>query len=181
MADDDKPIRAELIKHLTKEIEVLSTNVITTRLRAAFTVWIGPIVLLGALVVRQNARGITISPEPRLLAAFGILFGLYMFLAYVSGRIERYVANKCNEWRKLIALVASGATLDLKTLEPLQDPQLPANVRLTYFGLFAAMFFSFVAIVAIIYQLGVLSGTVTPVQGASSAVSLPAAAPNRTP
>ncbi len=155
--EPDVGLRTELIKHLSKEIEVLSTNIISTRLRATFTVWIGPFILLGALVIRQKPSRIVITVDDYpLVAAFVLLGMLYLLIAYAAGRMERYVANKCNEWRDLMVLVSLEQTLEADVIRAsLHDPYLSRKVQIAYAGVFAAMFASFIVILYIVIHIDV--------------------------
>ena len=156
--EPDVGLRTELIKHLSKEIEVLSTNIISTRLRATFTIWIGPFVLLGALVIRQKPGHVvlTVNDYP-LIAAFVLLGVLYLLIAYAAGRMERYVADKCNEWRDLLVLVLVEQTLKADAIRTsLHDPYLHRKVQIAYAGVFAAMFASFILILYIVIHVDVV-------------------------
>ncbi|MBI1803074.1 MAG: hypothetical protein HY033_05985 [Ignavibacteriae bacterium] len=156
LTPDSLPLRAELIKHLSKEIEVLSTNMITTRLRAAFTVWVGPYILLGALVLKQQLSAVVMRLDPLGVSLLALVFGLYLSLAYIAGRMERYGALKCNEWRDLITRLGLKQNLDLDEVkELLLDNYLHRRIRIAYVFVWVAMFTSFVIILYILVHLGV--------------------------
>ncbi|SRR6266481_7402934 len=84
--------KTELINHLSKEIEVLSTNMITTRLKAAFTIWIGPYILLGALVIRHQQTAAIVHIDRSVMWWLAVVSVLYLSVAYIGGQMEHYVA-----------------------------------------------------------------------------------------
>lgn len=147
------PLRAELINHLSKEIEVLSTNVVTTRLKAAFTVWIGPYLLLGAVLIRQQQNH-PIALDYSVLLAVGIIFVLYLALAYAAGRIEHYVSAKCNEWRDLIAALSFESELNIeRARQLLRDKYLEDKVQKAYMTIWLLMSLAFASILYLVWHL----------------------------
>ncbi len=150
-------LRAELISHLSKEIEVLSTNMISTRLKAAFTIWIGPYILLGALLIRPQQTTVAAHLDLCIVGLLVTVSAFYLLMAYVAGSIERYVAAKCNEWRDLIARLSLEAELDIKEVKRLsQDADLQKSVLSSYIYVWLIMFLSFAAILFIvIHTMGI--------------------------
>jgi hypothetical protein len=154
MESPESPMRAALISHLSKEIEILSTNMVTTRLKATFTFWVGPFLLLGALVIRPQPISIPIRFDLPLGWSLLLLGLIYLVSAYIGGRLEHYAATKCNEWRDLIAQASLESTLALNDVRRLLlDSYLPQRVRLAYLAVFALTFSSFGIILFVLIHL----------------------------
>src|SRR5712692_5849524 len=103
MAQEDK-----LIDYLSKEIETQTNNLMTFRARINLAVFVGPFVLMGSLVFRNDIpRGIHLWSIKTLIPAT-VLALIYITLGWVCCSIETQIWRKCNIWRKLIAELSSG-------------------------------------------------------------------------
>ena len=91
----------QLIGHLSKEIEMIMNNAVSFRMRSAFTVWIGPYILLGSvLIVTKGEIVFTFGDSTRDAT---ILAGVtYFCLGVAGGLLERGAWRRCNELRRLI-------------------------------------------------------------------------------
>lgn len=79
----------EVIEHLSKEIETTTTNMMVYRSKIAFAVFLGPFLLLLAVVA--NTRGLSISLNLGWIAtvAIGIVWCFcFLTLAFMNARIE---------------------------------------------------------------------------------------------
>src|SRR5260370_30348292 len=130
----------------------MSTNMTTNRYKAVFTIWTGPFLLLGAYVIRQQPTSMRF--DLRITVLFSILALLYLAIAYIASRIEKYGVEKCNEWRVLIAHLSLSSPETMVTLDEvkdrLPDKDLPKKLRPTYFALFTLMCLSFLTILLIV-------------------------------
>lgn len=101
--------REKIIDHLTKEIEVLTTNIMTFRIRAAFTVWVGPFFLLGSLIIATDGSFQLNTNNMNFIYLVAILACLiFVALGIVAGGIEQQVWSQCDKWRRAISRIATG-------------------------------------------------------------------------
>ena len=140
--------KTEIINHLTKEIEILSTNIMNFRTRISFSLWIGPFLILGSVIVSapKNGLGLSISDRGAWIAV--VLAAIaFVGLGGIAGGIEHQAWNKCNEWRRCIIRLQSDATMTEKELESfLVDEKIAKNIRLFYEIVFLAILLPFGAI-----------------------------------
>src|SRR5881227_2227157 len=101
---------AELIDYLSKEIETQTNNLMTFRARINLAVFVGPFVLMGSLVFRNDIpRGIHLWSAKTLIPAT-LLALIYLTMGWVCCSIETQIWRQCNIWRKLIAELSSSET-----------------------------------------------------------------------
>jgi hypothetical protein len=144
MAHEDK-----LIDYLSKEIETQTNNLMTFRARINLAVFVGPFVLMGSLVIRNDIpRGIHLWSVKTLLPAT-VLALIYLTLGWVCGSIEIQIWKKCNEWRKLIAELSSG---DTRTVSA-DQLEFPHRLRMAYLVVYSAMILAFVCVGILISQV----------------------------
>lgn len=149
----NKQLPGDLISHLSKEIELMSNNTTTSRLRAALLVWIGPFILLGVFVSRGLTTNDTLDLKWWLIVpAFFVGSVMYGLISMMSGRIENYAWTKCNEWRELIATAATGGEMDPTVVqEKIKDDVIVQSINRWYTVIWGAMFVSFIVVVVIAY------------------------------
>jgi hypothetical protein len=112
--------RPEMIEYLSKEIETLSTNTMNMRNRISFSLWIGPFLVLGSIVVVSQRNGFSLSMRTpgAWVAAVSAALGFWA-LGYMTGEVEAGAWKKCNEWRRCIIKLQSEEEVAAKELESL--------------------------------------------------------------
>ncbi len=145
MAHEEK-----LIDYLSKEIETQTTSLMTFRARINLAVFIGPFVLVAALVFRNDIpRGINLWSAKTLIAAT-LLALIYLTLGWVCCSIEAQIWRKCNEWRQLIAGLSSGKITSVALSElRIKDNKL----RRAYLVVYGAMILAFICVGILISQV----------------------------
>ncbi len=112
--------KTEMIKYLTKEIETLSTNTTNCRNRISFSLWVGPFLVLGSIIVATQRNGFSLNMQTRgtwiaiVLAALG-----FWGLGIIAGEVEAGAWNKCNEWRQCIIKLQGEEAITAEELEAL--------------------------------------------------------------
>ena len=146
-------MKQAIIQHLSKEIEVCVNNSYLFRMRSAFSVWVGPFVLLGAVVVATKGNlSITINWISGISVVVAVL--VYTLFAHLAGRIERYSHKRANILRMLLAKVASDNDVDANFhLEDLKDSVLEQKIVGAYWITFSAIFILFICTVVLISQM----------------------------
>jgi hypothetical protein len=145
-----------MINYLSKEIEIMSMNMIDSRNKVSFSLWIGPFLLLGSIIVGTEKGGLGLH-APGLVAwlVMGIAALLFFgVISHVIGQVEEGAWQKCDHWRECIIRIQSGEKLDRKEYERLVlYPELKDKVSDTYRKVFAISFVLFAATVYFISQL----------------------------
>lgn len=109
--EDVASLRNEIIKYLSGEIESHSEYLMTFRSRIAFTVLIGPFVILGyVLVVSKPTATNYVGQEVAL--AFGAVAVSYLILGFCTSRLDQHCTDQCNKLRRAIIKVSAGKNLD---------------------------------------------------------------------
>lgn len=150
MANEDK-----LIDYLSKEIETQSKNLMAFRERINFAVFIGPFVLLGALlygrgiIPRINWVGLTRAAWIGFV--LGLLFAIlsYLTLGIACSRIEKHMWDQCNIWRKRIAEISSGH----QQAFTFEDLQFEEALVIGYVLVYSAMVIEFGSAIAVVLIL----------------------------
>lgn len=96
-----------LIEHYSHEIQTLTSNIMTFRIRISFTVFIGPYFLLGSIIVGTKGNFTLDISSWWVLLAFAVASVMYIGLGFASGRIEKQAWIQCEEWTKLIIQLAN--------------------------------------------------------------------------
>ena len=89
-----------LITHLSKEIELITNNAMIFRTRVAFTVLIGPYILLSSVFYATKGDIITLGEMTKTYSLAATV--AYIVLGFVGGGIEWAESNRCNELRKCV-------------------------------------------------------------------------------
>jgi len=144
MAQEDK-----LIDYLSKEIETQTNNLMTFRARINLAVFVGPFVLMGSLVFRNDIpRGIHLWSLKTLIPAT-VLALIYLTLGWVCCSIETQIWRQCNIWRKLIAEFSSGNG----SVKPDRLEFGYPKLRLAYLIVYSTMILAFVCVGILISQV----------------------------
>lgn len=97
MTHEDK-----FIEHLSRDIATQTSYLVTFRSRLAFTILIGPFVLLGSFLIAANG----IVPASRLgvdaIVAIVIACVCYLVLGVYGAMLDNHVTRQCNTWRRQI-------------------------------------------------------------------------------
>jgi hypothetical protein len=120
------PLRAELIRHISDDITHQTEFLHTLRSRMAFTVLLGPFLVLGSFVVAAS--------KPRLVWPGGAWpwVGLvaavccYVGLGIYGYKLDRHLSKQCDFWRTVLMSVIQ--------YEPLEEIRLefPRKIRNQY-------------------------------------------------
>ena len=154
--EEEDKIKEKYIEHLSKEIEITINNLYTFRMRSAFTVWIGPFILLGAVIVAGKSSifsgegAISITSGGGMMVAAGLSFAAYMALGIGAGRIEKANWNRVEALRELLS-EATGLTKEDQ--RKFQDKKIPKYILRSYVGVFVAISVVFGCAVYIIGNL----------------------------
>lgn len=144
-------LKKDLITHLSSEVATYSTSALTFRTRSAFTIWIGPYLLLGSILIATEAP-VSFECTAWVIAALLV----YVALGVVSGWIERHYWRKCNDARELIVELTTekGGERD-RVLELMIDHQTGRLFTLLggYALVFGMIAFSFVAVGVVVSRL----------------------------
>ena len=140
MANEDK-----LIDYLSKEIETQTKNLMIFRERINFAVFIGPFVLLGAMlygrgiIPRINWGDVTRTAWIALVVCFLFVILSYLTMGISCAFIERHMWEQCNIWRARIAEISGGHNKGF-SLEQLRFQQyLMTGYLLVYFAMIIAL------------------------------------------
>ena len=149
MASEDK-----LIAYLSKEIETQSKNLMAFRERINFTVFVGPFVLLGAMLYGGIIPRISWGDLTRA-AKLGLFFSLllailsYLTMGIACSRIEKHIWDQCNTWRARIADISSGN----KKAFTIEDLHFEEHLTKGYLWVYFAMVIAFISAIALVLIL----------------------------
>jgi len=149
MASEDK-----LINYLSREIETQSKNLMAFRERINFTVFVGPFVLLGAMLYGGIIPRISwgdLTGAAKLGLFFSLLLAVlsYLTMGIACSRIEKHIWDQCNIWRARIADISSG---NKKTLT-IEDLHFEEHLTKGYLWVYFAMVIAFVSVIALVLIL----------------------------
>ena len=133
-----------MTEYLTKEIETLSTNTMTFRSRIAFSVFIGPFLLLGSIIVSASKNGLNLNSYSRS-ALIPMVMALVAFwlLGTLIGRVEQGHLNRCNKWRECIIKLQKDDELTIEQLKDLILDKPSMNVARIYAAAFLLLIIAF--------------------------------------
>jgi hypothetical protein len=138
----------KLIGYLSKEIEAHTNNLMTFRERINFAVFIGPFVLLGALLY-SNKHVVGIKHWWVFLLALVVMVLSYLTMSRACARIEIQIWDQCNRWRGLIAEISKGNT---ERVTP-DEFKFKHDVGFGYWVVYLAMTVAFGCVLVIFWQL----------------------------
>lgn len=146
--DDGQALKTKelqnIMSHLTTEIESKSTNIMNFRTKIAFTVFIGPFLLLGSIIV--GTRGTVKLSLDIANDWWVVLLALLAFLAlgWISGAIECQVWKRINKWRRCIVHLQAESDITTTQLqEYLIDNTIEGGITWTYVLAFLVILLAF--------------------------------------
>ncbi len=144
---------AELINHLSREIQVQSEKMTALRNRANLAVFLGPYFVLGSFVVFVGElAGSPLAFSVNWIALV-VLGGSFLGLGYMSGRIERHSLKQCNRWRLAISKIHARAE-DPSTKIDESDFLMPIQWLVpTYVLVYFLLLVSFAATMVLVFNL----------------------------
>src|SRR5712692_8143636 len=121
------------------------------RTRANLSVFLGPFVILGYLLIATKGFSVSWRPDILTKVATFVLFACFIGMGFVSGQIEDSIRNQCNRWRAVIA------RLQKEQSPTLQDADLLYNGNYTfgYLIVYFLLAISFASVIVIILHLKV--------------------------
>lgn len=135
-----------LIEHFSREIEVMTSNTMTFRIRIAFTVFIGPYILLASIIVGTKGNLTLNITSVWTWCAIAVASAMFFCLGVTSGRIEKQAWRQCEKWRRLIIKLANCPDEARPALyDAVNYTELGDNVEKSYkivFGLILVSFFA---------------------------------------
>jgi hypothetical protein len=140
-------VQKTVIEQIAKEIQHGGDIITSLRTRSAFTIWVGPYIVLGSIVVAVKGGFTFNREEPLFWIALGGAVICYLVLGYIAGRIERHTLTRSNNLRRCIESMAKTGELDMKLYLDEVLPQMIVKSYWTAFGVLLLCFFG-VAIVA---------------------------------
>jgi hypothetical protein len=105
------PNEDKLIEHLSSEITTQATYLATFRSRIAFTVLIGPFVLLGSFIVANHGSSTKSDFNNHTVVALIVAFSCYVGLGIYGGCLDKHANEQCDKWRRLIIRISQGETI----------------------------------------------------------------------
>jgi hypothetical protein len=93
----------ETINYLSKEIETHSNNQMVFRSRVNLSVFLGPFIILGYLLIGTKGFSFAWKRDPLSIIAIALVCFCFLAMGYITGRIEDSILGQCNKWRELIA------------------------------------------------------------------------------
>lgn len=99
-----------LIEHFSKEIETHTNNLMIFRTRIMMSLFIGPFVALGAVLVASKGRPLHLKFDCGTWLALAVILLSYFAMGIAGAWIEKHTWHQCNKWRFLIVQIARGPT-----------------------------------------------------------------------
>lgn len=100
----------EFIEHLSRDIASHTSFLMTFRSRMAFTILIGPFILLGSFLIATQANDPVISIETDETWAIVIACVCYMGLGVYGAVLDMIVTRQCDIWRNQIESLHTEST-----------------------------------------------------------------------
>jgi len=137
--------RSALVTHLSKEIETLTKNIAEFRARIALSIFLGPFILLGSLLVAAKdssgkCSAATNVVHPSLRASV-VCVSVFLILGWMAGTIEEHMWDQCNKWRLLILRLIGDTSVKVEK----SDLYFKKRVTLCYFIVFLLLLVGFVS------------------------------------
>lgn len=143
----DADMRKALIEQLSKEVQASADSIMSLRTRTAFTIWVGPYVVLGSVVVATKG-GFTLNIANSTFQ-LGIVaaVGCYLALGYAAGRIEKYALERSNQYRTCIIDLATTGKMNSALY---LDTLLPSMIVRSYHFVFLALLVCFFGVALLV-------------------------------
>jgi len=94
ISTNDEGLKA-VISHLSMEAQLLISNAHSFRTRSAYTIWLGPYIILGAIIASADSSFPAINLSSKSISWLIYSASSYWFLGLIAGFIER------NYWIKI--------------------------------------------------------------------------------
>jgi len=117
---------------IIKEIELTVNNTYSVRMKFIFTAWIGPFLLLGAIILATEEK-LKVPWSCLTLAVLGVAATSYLTLGLIAGRYEKGNWGRCDRLRSVLVEMSP---IDEELGERLLDPRNERDVVWTYLLLF---------------------------------------------
>lgn len=142
------PVVVAAIEHLSREVETHSSSAFSFRSRIAFTLWVGPYLMLGTLVVvSREAPAVDIGNwAVSLLVIAGLV---YLLLGYLAGWIERRYWKQVEDSRKAIAALVKSCGIDNPELRQALESKRYQRMTAVYGVVFFLILISFIVALAL--------------------------------
>jgi hypothetical protein len=135
-------VNKAVIDQIAQEIQSGADIITSLRTRSAFTIWIGPYIVLGSILVAVKG-GFIVDWRP-LPVGLLIFAGVgYLALGNLAGRIEKYTMKRSNNLRECIASIMETGKLDRSLYF---DKELPGYIVSAYTCIFAVLLACFVGV-----------------------------------
>lgn len=136
-----------LINHFSREIETLTSSIMSFRNRIVFTVFIGPYLLLGSIFVATNGNFTLNTNSTWVWVAIVVASVIFFALGVASSRIEKLAWRQCEKWRRIIIKLAN-CDDEASTLlnEAINSTEFGDNIESSYKKTFALILLSLYAI-----------------------------------
>lgn len=145
----------DVIAHLSKEIETSTTNIMAYRSKIAFAVFLGPFLLLLAVVANTKGLSISLNLGWVTTVVIGTIWCLcFLTLALLSVRIELQAWRQCNKWRQIIAQLHNDPSARIKTEDLCDDLyNRVKKTQIVYVFAYAVLLTSFLLSLIVIAKL----------------------------
>ena len=135
----------------------------TFRSRIAFSVFIGPFLILGSIIVSSSKNGLNLSfNSTKAWIAALIAAAAFWALGLISGRIERGSWDQCNQWRQCIIKLQNDNALTEDDLEKMVLDKPYISIVWVYALSFILILITFATTAYLATEL--VRGGVTPTQ-----------------
>jgi hypothetical protein len=124
------------------------------RVRISFTLFIGPFIVLGSLIIVTRGQGVELDLSRIQPSIKWSAVATFMLLGFVAGGIEVQTWNQINRWRECIGKLVSGQRIGQDGLnEYLKDTVLTRRVVWYYGAVFSLIVLAFYATASIAAQV----------------------------
>jgi len=148
-----KKTKEKIIEHITKEIEVITNNIISFRLKNAFTVWIGPFILLGSLILSKNIH-VDYDKIQDVIGLIATLPLLFIIMGVMGGLIEQQSWAQCEKLRRAISEITTRDDINSEELYSLISfNNLNRHALIAYTIVFILLLTIFVFITIITFNI----------------------------
>lgn len=116
--EKNKWIKEEkLLEHLGNEITNHTAYLLMFRSRIAFTILIGPFLVMGSfLIATKGVIEVNELNRISIVVAGAIACLCYLGLGWYGSLLDKHVTTKCNDWRRLIYKLQKGSPIEEKDL-----------------------------------------------------------------
>lgn len=152
--ESERPSK-ELIEYLSKEIETITNNNSTFRSRASLSVYLGPFIILGSLIIALKDARITSTSSTWTWILAGFAAICYVGIGWMSGKIEDHGWKVCNRYRELIARLHENPKEPVKK----EDLKVEYYTRAAYVAVYLLMLAIFISSITLVSKLQITNIT----------------------